>query len=519
MKQTILAALLGVALATTALGEIISIVESPQDDLKVLDGLSFICDHPELQPVLAEYIELLEVRIHPLRHLTNIVACFGPMLEQRPPDRAKPLFVPMTVWESGLHSVSANKRHVEFHAIGDVGYLEVHYGYDGVWVAACAVHLRTDDKFVPLKSTNDFAARLKWDMARFDTLKKWFDVHLPKLTELGVVEVSESKPSHINLGADEACIINAHINHHPNVTKLWFEITIAKEAASTNAPTQQTQYKSIDRTNQSVGFSIDGKYYKLTPKLVENRPGAAADQALDLLHFAWGGGLSNIKTAEVQVTTSGKVTTRYEKQSQHPMEYTFALNKDELAALVESVRKVKFFDQPSDDTTFATDVGNSSITVNIGNNRRTVNYRYRPELGPLSQKVWELVEQGIITSELEQNGDVYPVMVASSIYLRGAKVYCPRLLIPPLKTNISLCEDSQKLEWGLTGLAWLLTSDQWLKFVSEQIEKASAERQVLLLRVLKSHPFTGNIPPGHARELVPLLSQIKEPERSSHTPR
>ena len=270
MKQTLLAALLGVALAIPALGTIFSFVESPQDDLKVLGGCNYICEHPELQPLLAEYKELLEVRIHPLSHLTNISASFGPMLEQRPLDRAKPLFVPMMIGESGITpSDKPDQRHQGFHAIGDVGYLEVHYGYDGVWVAACVVHLRTDDKFVPLKSTNDFAARLKWDKARFDTLKKWFDAHLPKLTDLGVVEVSESKPSRINLGANEACIINARVIHHPNVTNLWFEINIAKEPESSTEPAQLAQHKSIDRPNQPVGFSIDGKFYKLIPKLVE----------------------------------------------------------------------------------------------------------------------------------------------------------------------------------------------------------------------------------------------------------
>lgn len=113
-----------------------------------------------------------------------------------------------------------------------------------------------------------------------------------------------------------------------------------------------------------------------------------------------------------------------------------------------------------------------------------------------------------MTSELELNGDTYQAMVASSSRLSGSKVYCPRLLIPPLKKNIAQCQERQKLEWGLTGLAWLLTEDQWLGFVSLQLEQADPERKALLLGVLGSHPFYGNIPDSHARALLPLVTAV-----------
>ena len=64
----------------------------------------------------------------------------------------------------------------------------------------------------------DFLPRLAWDKAKFALLKKWFDEHLPKIKDLGVVEVSESSPSHIDLGADVGCNIKTRIIHHPNVT-------------------------------------------------------------------------------------------------------------------------------------------------------------------------------------------------------------------------------------------------------------------------------------------------------------
>jgi hypothetical protein len=274
MKRTIISVILLGALCNTGLCTILSFIESPQDDLKVLGSCDYICEHAELQPLLSEYNELLAVRIYPLNNLTNIVACFGAKLDQRPDDRAKPLFVPMMISESGLTpSGQPDKRHVEFYAIGDVGYLEAHYGFDGVWLAACAIHFRVGDEFVPLKSMADFSPRLEWDKTKFATLKKWFDEHLPKLTNLGVVEVSESSPSRIELGPDAACIINTRIIHHPNVTNLWYTIGLAKDTSDSGEMVKSMQYKSIVRQGQSVGFSIDGKYYRLTPKLVQQLQG------------------------------------------------------------------------------------------------------------------------------------------------------------------------------------------------------------------------------------------------------
>jgi hypothetical protein len=85
-----------------ASGEIISFVESPHDELGRLGGCNFICEHPELQPFLKEYNKLIASRISPLKQMTNVVAVFGPKLSQRPKDRAKPLFVPWMIVESGV---------------------------------------------------------------------------------------------------------------------------------------------------------------------------------------------------------------------------------------------------------------------------------------------------------------------------------------------------------------------------------------------------------------------------------
>jgi hypothetical protein len=134
---------------------------------------------PELQSLTDDYNKLLQVRLWPLK-MKDIDALFGPKLEGKPDDRIKPLFVPIDIAESGLSPINENHRHVDFHTIGDIGYLEVHYGSDGESVAAAVIYVRSDGNFVPIKSTNDFPRREAWDKARFETLKIWLDGHLPK---------------------------------------------------------------------------------------------------------------------------------------------------------------------------------------------------------------------------------------------------------------------------------------------------------------------------------------------------
>ena len=181
MKRIIVIVLVAILGRCVAFGVIITLIDAPQDDLNVsgdLDG-SKLRVHPELQSLTDDYSKLLHVRVWPLK-MKDIDAFFGPKLKGKPDDRVKPLFVPMVIMESGLSPTTGDHRHVDFHAIGDIGYLEVHYGWDGESVATAVIYLRADDKFVPLKSTNDITHREAWDKARFETLKIWFDDHLPK---------------------------------------------------------------------------------------------------------------------------------------------------------------------------------------------------------------------------------------------------------------------------------------------------------------------------------------------------
>lgn len=233
-----------------------------------------------------------------------------------------------------------------------------------------------------------------------------------------------------------------------------------------------------------------------------------ADDSTPRIEFSWAGGHSNIKTAEVQVKDSGKVLVQYEKHGQKLIEYGFELDQDEVSALTSLVEIVNIFDHPANDTSITTDVDQSTLIVSMGDKRRALTYRYRPELDPLTQELWKLINQGIVIVELRTNVDTYQAMVASSPRLAGSKVYCPRLLVEPLKSEIARCKDRQKLEWGLTGLAWIVSEAQWLGFVSSQLADADLEHKTLILSVLGSHPFYDNIPPSHSNILLPLLTSV-----------
>jgi hypothetical protein len=249
-----------------AWGPVISVVDSPPDDLAALGDCSSYYDRLDIQAPAREYNDLIDEHFSPLKQ-ADVAAIFGPKLDPPPLDRARPLFAPTMIGELGMApSGPLNKAHVDFHAIGAVGYLKVHYQWDGETPNSCILYLRVDDQFVPLKSTNDIPKRLAWDESRFAMLRQWLDAHLPKLTDLGVVEVSRSGPTRIDLGAGTACIVTTRDISTANVP-YWLSLVIVKETANPQED-KFWQDKSVSQPDKPVVFSMDGKFYRFTPKLV-----------------------------------------------------------------------------------------------------------------------------------------------------------------------------------------------------------------------------------------------------------
>lgn len=218
-------------------------------------------------------------------------------------------------------------------------------------------------------------------------------------------------------------------------------------------------------------------------------PLQAADPLVD---FTWGGGKSPIVTANVRVDPAGKVDVRYRKQEKAEATHSFALTDDELSALRTLIRVSKL----NGVAVSRPDAGDSTLIVS----GRTVK---NPD-GPLVEALWRLVNQGVVTTELE--ADVYQARNALTPLAAAAKVYCPRLLADPLKKVLAASNNKQHVEWGLEGLSYVLSEEQWSGFVGDQVEKAGRARRTMLLAAVTGHPFHANVPQGHAKALLPLLA-------------
>ena len=269
MKLLAVSVVLLSLLSNQCLGEVLSEVDAPQDDLRVLGPCDTnACTHPELQVLSQKYNELLALRFFSLKQ-ADVAAVFGSKLDTKPDDFVKPLFVPRMIAVSGLgYSDAANKRHVDYHAIGDIGYLEAHYGFNGESIETCVIYLRADAQFVPLKSSNDIPAREIWDNVKFEKLEGWLNEHMPRLIDLGEVEVATNQPTRMDLGAGTVCVIKTQDIHCARVP-FWLSLDLAKETADQTERQKSMQYKSISRINEPVGFTMGGKFYRMVPKLVD----------------------------------------------------------------------------------------------------------------------------------------------------------------------------------------------------------------------------------------------------------
>jgi hypothetical protein len=286
VKRTRAIAILLCGLCGRSFAVIHGLIDAPQDDGKARNG---VWNRPGSKPLQAAYSEVIQKCLWPIKldEAANIFGLkldtatnwwgyaagkrSGPTLEKHPADLVLPIFAPGGLLLGGLHTGNPDrdKSHTDLYAVGDIGYVEFYSHLDGKKVQSAVIYFRADKKFVPLTSTNDFSKRLEWDKAKFDALKKWLDHHIA--TDLGEVEVSEARPSHIDLVGVAGCILRIQVLHAPNATNRSYRIGITKETPDPKGIELSCQSKSIERPGESFEFSMDGKFYRLTPKLVEQR--------------------------------------------------------------------------------------------------------------------------------------------------------------------------------------------------------------------------------------------------------
>jgi hypothetical protein len=207
MKRNIAIAFFLCAFCGTSFAVILFTVDAPDDETS---ARVWACNRPESKTLHDDYTDIIKTHLWPLK-FSKMAKIFGPKLDtatnwwgsgtngvgersgpgldHRPADRVLPIFAAgggtncggaLMMMVSGLHSndPAQNKSHTDLYAVGDIGYVEFYSHLNGEKVQTAVIYFRSDFAFIPLKSTNDFFARLEWEKNKFDALKEWFDGHL-----------------------------------------------------------------------------------------------------------------------------------------------------------------------------------------------------------------------------------------------------------------------------------------------------------------------------------------------------
>lgn len=231
--------------------------------------------------------------------------------------------------------------------------------------------------------------------------------------------------------------------------------------------------------------------------------------AEELLFLRYEGGIfSRIKWAELLIRNNGFGVTRFERKEKGSAEIPLQLDQDELEAMKTLIDATDFFSQKQGRVAY-TDVGWCTLRISMNGKQHELHFdRIDPRLEPLTRFTWGLIRQSIAISDIKEQRDVYWAKGTVKPYGRGGqypKAPQPKTLREPLKDFIRKSENRQQLIWAIEALSSVTTEDEWMGFLSRELNSSKGARKILLLEALSSHPFTGNIPTSHHELLAPLF--------------
>lgn len=281
MKSRITILLIFIAFLNPAFATISTILDFSKDNLNARLAVQ---ERAVIKSLQAEYDNLLSTRICLLKY-EGVKRSFGQELALRPSDCALPLFAEDASGQTG-YTTYPNKRHTDFNAIGDLGYVEIFYNSDGENIGDAAIYFRTDEQFTPLQSTNDYDKRVSWEMAKFDAVKQWLDQHLPKIKDLGTIEVtntpfnsiSRGGGNRIDLGDGKICVIQIQpLNYSLEFLKLvpqaitndYFSANLYLDSANSSGKLKDLGGRVSPK---SMGFVVDGQFYRMVLKHKQSSP-------------------------------------------------------------------------------------------------------------------------------------------------------------------------------------------------------------------------------------------------------
>jgi hypothetical protein len=223
------------------------------------------------------------------------------------------------------------------------------------------------------------------------------------------------------------------------------------------------------------------------------------------LRYESEGGFSPYEKVIIGIHAEGKTSVEVKKKQASSYTYMITLSAEEMASLQTLIRAVDFFSQPDRDTALTIDADTTLLSIRMADKSKELIFRYRPALEPLVSYMQRLIVQAEAIQDIMQGGNAYRLLNAVSSQLSGAKALQPREFVLPLKLYISTSDNARNLEWAIEGLSWVASPEEWSGFLAMTLAGADKNRQDLLMSILTSNPFGGNIPTPHLQAMCPLL--------------
>lgn len=237
-------------------------------------------------------------------------------------------------------------------------------------------------------------------------------------------------------------------------------------------------------------------------------PAAAQDRAerpdaVVLARYGMSAGLSVISKAEIVIRVDGD--TRVTLTRRATESHVFRLNAGELEALKALAGTTGFFNQPAVIPDPGPGHGHQSLTLALEGRSRLVKWGYSRQLFPLSRFFGEIVNQGMLLTDLAGKGS--KALPASRDALTpgttSRKVLQPRVLREPIEAALraaGAAPDAYELASGLVALAHVTTPAEYLGFLAGEIERSPEPRRSRLLSLAG-----GAAPGSHAVAVAPLM--------------
>lgn len=210
--------------------------------------------------------------------------------------------------------------------------------------------------------------------------------------------------------------------------------------------------------------------------------------------YHWKGGLSPYGEVVIKITQSGEVHVQSEKRQHEVENYDTDLSAEELEGLRMLVRSTDFLSQPERDSQFATDMGETDLTVSLDGRTKNLKFGYRPTLDPLLSFLRRLHGQAEVFHVLTKSGDVYSAL--------SAHILQPYRLKRPWITYFQKQTEYQKVQWALHALAAVMTPEEFAGVVATEMREKGKI-------ALPMPPY--DFPDAHAQAICPVyLLYLKE---------